>query len=119
MKIIQQKPNLDDMLEKIVFEKQNLGKLREAIKKFNSGQLTLTQFREQILLLRIEILEALKSFIPFQIHLVNTNKEVSEFAEGSSTSSKLQQEIHERDELLETIGTRLKKIFENLDSSVM
>ncbi len=113
-KTMQEEPQLDDMLEKIVFEEKNLQKLRNAINRFQSGELSIKAFREQLLLLRVEILDALKLFVPFQINLVSVNKSVSEFAEEGSNSSQLQQDLKERNELLETIGSRLNKIFENL-----
>lgn len=116
-KTIQEGPQLDDMLEKIVFEEQNLRKLRDAINRFQSGELSIKEFREHLLLLRVEILDALKIFVPFQINLKNTKNSVSEFVEGGSNLSQLQQDLQERNELLETIATRLNIIFENLDPS--
>lgn len=110
------KPNINDMLEKIVFDEHNLRKLKVALNQFQDGELSIKQLGQTLIALRGEIFEALKTFIPFQLKLVGTNKSVSEFAGRASNSTQIQLELNERNTILETIGTRLNKIFEYLNN---
>jgi len=109
--------NITEMLEKIVFDENNLGKLKIALNQLKSGELSIKELRETIIELRAEMFEALLKFIPFQLKLRSAKKDLSQYTEVHPDSSQLEQEIQEKNSLLETIGSRLNRILENLDNT--
>ena len=107
---------IEEQLENIIFDKENLERLREALKKAKTGVLSIVDLGKKILELRSDLLSALIKFIPFHLKLTNTDKSLTEFTKEKSDYDQLKQNLKEREELLETIGSRINKIYENLEN---
>jgi hypothetical protein len=106
--------DLEEILEKIVFDKDNLNKLKEALQMTKSGDLSIIDLGKKILELRSLILKALVELIPFHLKLTNTNNSIEDFTGKRPNVPRLEQELEERNELLETIGSRINNIYEKL-----
>lgn len=111
---MQKENNLEEMLEKIVFDKDNLIKLKSAIDKVDSGEISLKELRQKIIELRVLLLNGLIKFIPFYLKLATTKKSLGEFSQNKTNTTQLGQELQERNELLEKVGSRLNRIYETL-----
>lgn len=116
-KIITSSNNIEEFLERIVFDKENLKDLKKALIKAKSGEISINDLGKEILGLRAKILLALKDFIPFQLKQENINNMLTEFNEENPTISQLEHELEERNKLLENIGNRINVIFEKLNNS--
>lgn len=106
--------NLEEMLEKIVFDKDNLVMLKTAINKVNTGEISLKELRQQIIELRARLLDGLIKFLPFYLKQATTKKSLGEFSQNKTNTSQIQQELHERNELLEKVGSRINRVYETL-----
>lgn len=109
--------NLEEMLEKIVFDKDNLNNLKSALNKIRNGELSVSELGKIIVELRSRILERLIEFIPFHLKQAQTYNVLTEFTEDHSNTSQLEHELEERNQLLETVGRRINRIYEKLRNS--
>lgn len=111
---MQKENNLEEMLEKIVFDKDNLAILKTAINKVDSGEISLKELRQQIIDLRVRLLEGLIKYIPFYLKQTTSKKSLVEFTMNNTNNNQLEQELKERNELLEKVGSRINRIYETL-----
>ncbi|MFX1420459.1 MAG: hypothetical protein ACFE9N_16260 [Promethearchaeota archaeon] len=109
---------VEEQLEKIVFDKENLNNLKEALVKTKTGELSITELGTKILELRSDILNTLIEFIPFHLKLTNTDKALTEFTNTISDTNQLKEALKEKDQLLEVISSRINKIYENLENDI-
>jgi len=107
-------PPIEEQLENIVFDKDNLNRLKEALRKTRTGKLTLNELGKKILEFRADILKVLIDFVPFHLKQTYTNNTLKDFTNEHSNTNQLEIELKEKDQLLGTLGTRLNKILENL-----
>ncbi|MFX0136971.1 MAG: hypothetical protein ACFFDN_25255 [Candidatus Hodarchaeota archaeon] len=111
---MQKENNIEEILEKIVFDKDNLAILKTAINKVDSGEISSKELRQQIIELRTRLLNRLIKYIPFYLKLVTTKKSLGEFSKDKTNTTQLQQELQERNELLKKVGSCINKIYFNL-----
>ncbi|MFX0104429.1 MAG: hypothetical protein ACFE75_02930 [Candidatus Hodarchaeota archaeon] len=111
---MQKNNNLEEMLEKIVFDKENLTILKNAISKVDTGEISLKELRQQIIELRVRLLDNLLKFFPFYLKQAITEKSLRDFTQDTNNMAQLEQELEERNELLEEVGTRINRVFETL-----
>ncbi|UCC19886.1 MAG: hypothetical protein JSV62_01005 [Promethearchaeota archaeon] len=109
---------IEEQLEKIVFDKDNLKTLKEALMMAKTGEISITNLGKKVLELRSDILNALLDFIPFHIEQANKNKSIREFTKENSDLDQLEKEIKEKNQLLEVIGKRINKIYKNLENDM-
>ena len=109
--------NIEEVLEKIVFDKDNLVELKKALIIAKSGELSITDLGKKILELRSRIFEALKRFIPFHLKLTTNHNSLEQFSKKSFNTVQLERELEEKNQLLETIELRINQLIENLNPS--
>ncbi|MFX0004442.1 MAG: hypothetical protein ACFE9C_04730 [Candidatus Hodarchaeota archaeon] len=109
---------LEEMLEKILFDKDNLGDLRKALTKTRKGELSFSDLGKCILELRSRIMDRLLEFIPFHLKQAYTNNTLTEFAGKNSDSFQLEHELEERNSFLEKIGLKINSLYEKLKSDL-
>ncbi len=107
---------LNEMLEKLVFDKGDLKRLKTSIDHVVTGQVTTKQLREQIIESRSKIIERLIEYIPFYIKQWAIGNSINEFTNNPTidSNSELEEKLNEKDKFLEEIGLRIKKIHEKL-----
>lgn len=115
---MQNKIDIEEILEKIVFDKDNLDDLKKVLMEARSGKISIKDLGKTIIKLRAHILEALKEFIPFHLKRESTSKSLAEFTQRSPNSPQLENELEEKNQLLETIGLRINKIYETLNNDL-
>jgi len=104
---------LYQLLEKIIFNEEGLDTLKSDILKLEKGTISSKQLREQFLKERIRMLEDITDFFPF--YAGRLQHEISEQivdTPSNSNTNILRQQIQEREELLELIGTKLHTLTE-------
>jgi hypothetical protein len=98
---------LRELLEKILFNEKELIKLKESITQLVSGTLSSKEFKEKIIHLRTMLLEDLIKFYPYYLSQSSDKRD--------QTENPYQQQLSERNSLLDTIGSRLQKLYEKLN----
>jgi len=96
--------DFEHVLEKIIFDEDELTELKNVVGEFAEGNVQPRQLKKEILLCRSRILEDLKEFVLFYIN--SKNKEI----ELRTMDFKFRQELEERNELLETIANRVNQL---------
>ena len=107
---------LNEMLEKLVFEEEDLKNLKFSIEHVVKGHMTTKQLREQIIESRSKIIERIIEYIPFYIKQWAIGNSINEFTSSPSidSNSELEEKSNEKDKFLEEIGIRINKIHEKL-----
>ena len=95
------------MVEKIVFDEDQLFQLKEALNQLNVNNIDLREVKQVILEQRTEIMESLIDLFFFYI---NQNQSRVSSSENGEEIEKLQIKIKEREKLLEEVGRRLQRI---------
>jgi hypothetical protein len=103
---------LRELLEKILFNEKDLTKLKTSINQLLTGTLSSREFKQRIIHFRTFLLEELMKFYPYYL---NQYSEKVLFSNDQSKNNH-QQQLEQRDSLLETIGTRLQSLYEKLSS---
>lgn len=103
---------LRELLEKILFDENELIKLKNGIGQLVSGDLSSREFKERIIQLRTSLLEELMKFYPYYL---NQCIQENPFSKDQNKDT-YKQQLKERDSLLERIGIRLQKLYEKLSS---
>ncbi len=107
---------LNEMLEKLVFEEEDLKRLKDSIDHVVTGHMTTKQLREQIIESRSKIIERLLEYIPFYIKQWAIDSSLNEFTntQGTDSNSELVEKLNEKDKFLEEVGIRINKIYKKL-----
>ena len=108
--------DLNEMLEKLVFEEGDLKRLKVSIEHAVTGQITTKKLREQIIESRSNLIEQLLEFIPFYIKQWVIGHSIKEFTNSPVLDSKseLEERLNEKNKFLEEVGIRINKIHEKL-----
>jgi hypothetical protein len=108
------------LLEKIIFDNKQLNKLKGEIKAFQENKLSIKEFKKILLIEKVSIMENLldvlphyaQSIFPFDNSINRKIKEHNDNKRNNSQVKVLKKKIQEREELLEIIGRKLKRICE-------
>ena len=108
--------NLNEILEKLVFDDGDLTNLKVSIDKVITGQISRRQFRETIIESRSRIFERLTEFIPFYLKQKKKNDTLNKFAEPDNQmiNSELEEQLNERNRFIEEVGIKISNIYEKL-----
>ena len=106
-----EKEHLYEMLEKLVFDENQLQILKEKIEQVANGTLSSKLLRKQIIDFRMTIMERLFEFFPFYVKQSSIQKQLTNFIDHSDDNF---EDIEEKNKLLEEISVRIKKIYKNL-----
>ena len=104
------------MVEKIVFNEEQLFELKEALTQVGANKLTVKQVKSMILDQRTRIMEDTIDLLHF--YLEQRVKQPATIASSSEELSVLEARLTEREDLLEEIGRRLKRIVGNNHDSL-
>jgi hypothetical protein len=100
---------LKDMLEKILFHKNQLHDLKSGITRLQEGTISVKEFRQIIFMQRQKIFDELLDFFPFYVNHQFKTREINDFCKCEDEKSQIN-EIKERDKYLLEIYERLRII---------
>ena len=111
---------IEQIVEKIIFNKSELDQLKIAIKNFSLGKINSKELKQLLLQCRGRMVEEVTDFVLF-IPGRFKNRQVEKSQEeklNSSTKveSQLRKEIEEKNELLETVAERVNRLVSKLGS---
>lgn len=112
------------MVEKIVFDEEELEELKIAIKNFTEGKLPAKQLKLKLLTYRGRIVQDISHFLRFCVDRINNDDQTSTYQKPAidnritQNNIQLQQEIVERNELLKIVAERVKNFAENLKKDI-
>ena len=100
---------LSDVIEKVIFDENELNSLKMLIQDVSIGKLEAKQLRAAILERRVSMMEKIVKLFPFlqkKVSGINDPKIVGD----TRALQKLEKELEERNSLLENIGSRMQSI---------
>ena len=100
--------DFEHVLEKIIFDEDELNELKIVVGEFTKGNIQPIQLKKRILLCRSRILEDLKEFVLFYINSKKQGKELE------TVDFKLSKELEERNEFLEIVANRVNQLVAKL-----
>jgi hypothetical protein len=111
---------IEQIVEKIIFNKSELDQLKIAIKNFSIGKINSKELKQLLLQCRGRMVDEVTDFVLF-IPGRFKNRQVEKSQEeklNSSTKveSQLRKEIEEKNELLETVAERVNRLVSKLGS---
>jgi len=95
--------DFEQVLEKIIFDEDELIELKNIVGEFANGKIQPIQLKKRILLCRSRMLEDLKEFVLFYINSKKQEKKLE------TVDFKATQELEERSELLEIVANRVNQ----------
>lgn len=107
--------NLEQVVEKIIFNEDELEKLKIAIKNFTEGKTSAKELKQLLLQCRGRMMEDITDFtflfterrIKDQLQ---TEKNIQQPSLPNEVESQLREEIKEKNELLEVVAKRVNKL---------
>jgi hypothetical protein len=113
--------NFPAVLEKIVFNKEELAELKDFITKFSTGEIDTTQLKQYILQTRIRIINDLTEFFPFYVEKMKIKEEslknIKKNKGADGDISRLLEQIKERDDLLNNLIPRILNLEKKISLS--
>lgn len=117
--------HIEQLLEKIIFNENELERLKIAIKNSTEGKTSARELKQLILQCRGRMLEDIAAFIFFikkaQIkNKINSENNRNQPILSPDVESQLREEISEKNELLETVAQRINRLvckFDNENTS--
>jgi hypothetical protein len=100
--------DFEQVLERIIFDEEELTELKNVVGEFAKGNVQSKQLKKKILLCRSRMLEDLKEFVLFYINSKKQEKELE------TVDFKVSQELEERNELLEIVANRVNQLVAKL-----
>ena len=101
--------DFEQVLERIIFDEDELTELKNIVGEFAKGNVQPRQLKKEILICRSRILEDLKEFVLFYINSKMQEKELK------TVDFRLKQELAERNELLKTVANRVNQLVSKLE----
>jgi hypothetical protein len=113
--------HIEQLLEKIIFNENELERLKIAIKNSTEGKTSARELKQLILQCRGRILEDITAFIFFIKKAQNKNKVNLENNHNqpilsTDVESQLREKICEKNELLETVAQRVNSLVNKLNN---
>ena len=100
--------DFEQVLEKIIFDEDELKDLKSVVGEFAKGKVQPRQLKREILICRTRMLDDLKEFVLFYINSKKQEKELE------TMDFKLRQELEEKNELLEILANRVNRLVAKL-----
>ena len=101
--------DFEQVLEKIIFDEDELTELKNIVGEFAKGKIQPIQLKKRILLCRSRMLKDLKEFVLFYINSKKQEKELE------TLDFKVSRELEERNELLEIVANRVNQLVAKLN----
>lgn len=108
--------NTLEILESIIFDQEELDALKKKIDQVSKGQLKAVELRKGILDYRVTLFERTQTFFQFNRNLFGSESNNSENLELQAKYIENNRMLQERNELLESLGTRIANICVKLKS---
>ena len=108
--------NLRRILEKDLFDKQELTKLKELTHKVSIGEMSAKELREAIIDSRGVILDKLLTTFEFYAHQTSTQDQLSEYTSGNN--SQMTADLQEKNELLEKVAIKVDNMHKKLEKKL-
>lgn len=112
--------NYEQVVEKIVFDEEELEELKIIIRNFTEGKIEAKQLKQKLLLCRGRMVKDISNFLSFCIdrikrEVVATEDEKPAKMDLSNQSDmQLQKDLFEKNELLKVVANKVSNIVENL-----
>lgn len=119
-KIYTQSNFFHGFLQKLIFDREELDRLKIAVSELYKGELEPTQLKKQMLDSRLRIFEALLIKLPkfVDIFLTQRDARTTETKEYDTKKEAIYEiELKEKDELLTNIGQKINSIHKKLKKS--
>jgi len=104
--------NLKRMLEKDLFNEENLTTLKRLTNEVSTGKIPAKELREAIINSRGDILDKLLTTFEFYARQISTQDQLSEFTSGNN--SQMTVNLQEKNELLEKVADKVNHIYEEV-----
>jgi len=116
----QKSEDFEQVVEKIVFDEEELDELRIIIRKFTEGKIHAKQLKQKLLQSRGRMVKDISNFLSFCIDRIRSDDKASEVPkiaiknQSNQTNIRLQQDLIERNELLKVVANKVNYIVSNI-----
>lgn len=109
MATAQEVVDLEKIIEKIVFDEEELEELKIAVRNFSKGTITPKQLKQTLLNCRSRMVEEVTEFLNLCIDKARSSSQapVTSSNQAGLENDQLRQEVAERNELLETVANKI------------
>lgn len=113
-----EKDQIEQIVEKIIFNKSELEQLKIAIKNFSLGKINSKELKQLLLQCRGRMVDEVTDFVlfipgRFKNRQVEKNQE-QQLISSTKVEFQLRKEIEEKNELLETVAERVNRLVSKL-----
>ncbi len=111
--------DLQNMLEKIIFDEVYLEQLKNSINRVATGQLSPKSVRKLIFEHKTHLFQNMLELFPYYLNQVNNDRSLEQFTgesmeENIDNNTELIKELEEKNKFLEEIGVRVNNIHKKL-----
>ena len=112
----QKNEDYEQVVEKIVFDEEELEELKIAIRNFIEGKIQAKQLKQKLLLCRGRMVKDISNFLSFCMERIRDNSQtqvhqkIIDLNQPDIINDKLRKEIKERNELLEFVAEKINGI---------
>lgn len=112
----QENKDFEQVIEKIVFDEEELEELKVTIRKFVEGQLQAKQLKQKLLESRGRMVKEISNFLSFCIDRVRNSDQAPECKVSNNSNkldldfTQLRQKIEEKNELLKTVAEKINNL---------
>lgn len=112
--------NYEQVVEKIVFDEEELEELKIIIRNFTEGKIEAKQLKQKLLLYRGRMVKDISNFLSFCIDRIKREVVASEDENpakmdlSNQSDMQLQKDLFEKNELLKVVANKVSNIVENL-----
>ncbi len=116
----QRSEDFEQVIEKIVFNEEELEELKIAIRNFTEGNIKAKQLKQKLLKSRGRMVKDISHFLSFCIDRIKNENITSEDNQPAKKNQfkepdiQLQQDLFEKNELLNIVANKVNNLVENL-----
>ena len=121
----QESKDFEQIVEKIVFDEEELKELKIMIRNFTEGKIQAKQLKQKLLLYRDRMVKDISNFLSFCIDRIRIDDKASEVPkiavdnQSNQTNIRLQQDLIERNELLKVVANKVNHIVSNQKKKIL
>jgi len=115
----QQSEDFEQIVEKIVFDEEELEELKIAIRNFTEGKVQAKQLKQKLLLSRGRMVKDISNFLSFCVDRIRSDDKIPEDQkialknQSNQGNIQLQQDLIDRNELLKVVANKVNRIVSN------
>ena len=116
----QKTEEFEQVVEKIVFDEEELEELKMTIKNFTDGKIQAIQLKQKLLQCRARMVEDISNFLSFCIDRMKIDQHSSDTTDNEQKAQilqsdvRLQTELNEKNELLKVVANKVNNLVANL-----